>query len=84
MKELSKEQVSIPYGTIKSFFSKHLVSVILVSIPYGTIKRMLKKFEHQQAYDVSIPYGTIKSWKYGRVTAELVTFQFLMVRLKAV
>ena len=48
---------------LKAFVESRDELIELVSIPYGTIKRMLKKFEHQQAYDVSIPYGTIKSLK---------------------
>ena len=43
---------------------------------------MLKKFEHQQAYDVSIPYGTIKSRFDELLLPTFIGFQFLMVRLK--
>ena len=53
-----------------------------VSIPYGTIKRISLKTTTQINKKVSIPYGTIKSELSHSIVANLLKFQFLMVRLK--
>mgnify|MGYP007055998289 CR=1 FL=1 len=54
---------------------------ILISIPYGAIKR--KKFIGIEFLQViSIPYGAIKRLAHASFSNALMTFQFLMVRLK--
>ena len=54
-----------------------------VSIPYGTIKSELSPLISRST-DVSIPYGTIKSETIDNYKIiNPASFQFLMVRLKA-
>ena len=81
--DCSRESVSIPYGTIKSF--AHLVIAFdsAVSIPYGTIKSKCI-FVTLTFSDVSIPYGTIKRFSQKLMTQRTTLFQFLMVQLKEI
>ena len=54
----------------------------LISIPYGAIKSRIDKINRDIICKISIPYGAIKRDLWLRADYGVVTFQFLMVRLK--
>ena len=76
--------ISIPYGSIKSHIpSKPYKSDDKISIPYGSIKRIPKWQPNPLYWQISIPYGSIKSTNKGIACLHSISFQFLMVQLKA-
>ena len=55
-----------------------------ISIPTGTIKRIAFKKYRSALSSISIPTGTIKRLLASIRCCQIIVFQFLLVRLKAV
>ena len=70
----SVRDVSIPYGSIKSFQNnKNMEATYKVSIPYGSIKSRCRS-RFARCSIVSIPYGSIKSGRAVRAVSALRSF----------
>ena len=67
---------------LKEYYSHPHQSSYKISIPSGTIKSTNKVRKRNNCKQISIPSGTIKRNDLYKAVAELVEFQFLLVRLK--
>ena len=85
LKTLHLGSISIPHGTIKSFYVPNRIIDDAISIPHGTIKRSRSPAIPPRFQRISIPHGTIKSRLKAFQRAGIRgyrLFQFHMVRLK--
>ena len=77
-----RSRISIPYGSIKSFLGISPQTLSSISIPYGSIKRRCPPSASTTCACISIPYGSIKRLTVIPDFHAVLSFQFLMVRLK--
>jgi len=68
---------------LKGIVSYKVIDKKIISIPYGAIKSNILKDKIFDILDISIPYGAIKRINIPKSSIKNTSFQFLMVRLKA-
>jgi len=80
---VTRFQISIPYGAIKSPLTFSSLSKKRISIPYGAIKRNVEKqiYNRQKLFQFLMVRLKERLKRFER--CKTCTFQFLMVRLKA-